>query len=128
LGDLVDALPAEEGDGDAGSVGKRGKALREQANVNVNVIQRKSMKSRPGAMKRREKVDRGERERFARNLGEMAGKGTRRTSGACRADEGEKGDQSRIVASQSTGDRWAALRGFIAQTMEVRPEMRESKG
>jgi Ribosome biogenesis protein SLX9 len=76
------------------------------------------MKSRPGAMKRREKVDSGERERFAKNLAEMSGKKT----------EGKRQDSAKLEDGRQAYDRWAALRGFIAQTMEQRPEWKELKG
>ncbi|KAF7513981.1 hypothetical protein GJ744_006595 [Endocarpon pusillum] len=114
LGSLADALP---GDGraapdPAGGETSRGAALREQANVNI--IHHKSMKSRPGALKRREKVDKGERERFAKNLAQMNGKKTNGT------EEDTAGPES----GNPVNNRWAALRGFIAQTMEQKPEMR----
>jgi hypothetical protein len=119
LESLVDALP-DNGDPatgatETGNRRSRGAALREQANVSI--IQRKSMKSRPGALKRREKVDQGERERFAKNLAEMNGK---------RVDPGE----SSITPAdgQQAHNRWAALREFISQTMERKPEMKELKG
>ncbi len=114
LESLADALPEDEDEapGPAGGKTSRGAALRKQANVNI--IHRKSMKSRPGALKRREKVDKGERERFAKNLAEMSGKKTNRM-----------GEDAAVAGSGYQADnRWAALRGFIAQTMEQKPEMR----
>lgn len=79
----------------------------------VNVIKRKSLKSRPGAMKRREKVDASERDRFAKNMAQMMA--------PIQTSNGDK------VVSQSTvpttSDRLAALRGFISQTLETRPEV-----
>lgn len=92
--------------------------MREQANVTL--INRKSMKSRPGALKRREKVDQAERERFARNLAEMGGKRVERA-------ETEDGGEAVKKQQQQPHNRWAALRGFIAQTMEKKPELNESK-
>lgn len=70
----------------------------------VNIIKRKSMKSRPGAMKRREKVDKVERERFAKNVAQMAS-----------AQDGG-------TTPAPYTERWKALRGFISQTMERKPE------
>jgi Ribosome biogenesis protein SLX9 len=117
LGALADALPDADGNeaGARGAGAGRGAALREQANVNV--IHRKSIKSRPGALKRRQKIDNGERERFARNLAEMSGKKT--------SEVGEP--TGKEESGQQGHDRWTALRGFISQTMERRPEMSESK-
>jgi len=118
LESLADALPDNDDPISAateqGGRSGRGAALREQANVSI--IHRKSIKSRPGALKRREKVDQGERERFAKNLAEMRGK---------KANPGE----SSITPNdgQQTHSRWAALRNFISQTMERKPELKESK-
>ena len=97
----------------------RGTVLREQANVSL--IRRKSMKSRPGALKRREKVDKVERERFSKNLAELTGKGVAEGNGI---SEDMNGDlQNRKQAHNS----WSALRGFIAQTLEQRPEVTQKK-
>ncbi|KAF2127974.1 hypothetical protein P153DRAFT_397861 [Dothidotthia symphoricarpi CBS 119687] len=62
-------------------------------------IQRKSLKSRPGAMKRKEKLEREERERFNKNLAQLAGSG-----------------------GAAVQDRWAALKSHVQNTMEVKPE------
>jgi hypothetical protein len=71
-------------------------------------IRHKSLKSRPGAMKRREKLDKMERERFGRNMAQLAA-GSAQVSG----EEAQKA---------ATANRWAALRGFISQTLEQKPE------
>jgi len=63
-------------------------------------IQRKSLRSRPGAMKRKEKLEKVEKERFNQNLVQLA-------SG------------SRTGAIQ---DRWAALKNHVQSTIEVKPE------
>lgn len=93
--------------------------MREQANFS-NLIHRRSMKSRPGALKRREKIDKGERERFARNLAEMSGKRTEFATG-------EGGVSVNVENGSHVHDRWTALRGFIARTMEQRPELGDLK-
>lgn len=67
-------------------------------------IGRKSMKSRPGAMKRKEKVVKTECERFGKNLAIMQ-------AGNVAGGDAGKGPSS-----------WAALRGFIAGTMEQKEE------
>jgi hypothetical protein len=67
----------------------------------VNIIKRKSLKSRPGALKRREKLDKGERDRFTKNMAQLA------------TTTSQAGDPS---------NKWAALRGFISQTLEKRPD------
>src|SRR5579862_8675937 len=68
------------------------------------LLRKKSLKSRPGALKRKAKVERGERERFNRNLVQMAGVA------------GESGADAAPPATTST--RWAALRGFVSVTLE----------
>lgn len=117
LESLADALP-EDGDPattENQAAGSKATILKEQANITL--IHRRSMKSRPGALKRKEKLDRGERERFAKNLAEMSGKMTEAT-----------GDNSgKLEIASRVHGCWAALRGFIGQTMEQRPEMRELK-
>lgn len=60
-------------------------------------IQRKSLKSRPGAMKRKEKVERMERERFQKNLVQMSG-------------------------ASAVEDRWRALKEHVRSTVEVKAE------
>ncbi len=72
-------------------------------------IRHKSMKSRPGATKRKEKLEKLERERFGKNMAQMAG------------PAGE--DRTVTMDTQSsTSSRWASLRGFISQTMEQKDE------
>jgi hypothetical protein len=67
------------------------------------------MKSKPGALKRKQKLDNEERARFARNLAQLSGGAD---AGSSRAEQG---------AIQS--NRWAALRGFIGQTLERRADV-----
>lgn len=61
-----------------------------------------------------------ERERFARNLAEMsAGSASQNaTADGGMIVEGREGDG----AKSGSAERWAAIRGFISQTMERRPE------
>ncbi|KAI9814816.1 MAG: hypothetical protein M1827_003082 [Pycnora praestabilis] len=73
-------------------------------------IRQKSLKSRPGAMKRKEKLEMIERERFDKNMAQMAP--TRATVG------------STTGGVTSTSERWTALRAFISQTMEQKTEFR----
>ena len=97
LEDLATALPDED------EVGQKvGLTARDQ----VNIIKRKSMKSRPGALKRREKLDKGERDRFSMNMAQMA------TTNSQEDD---------------TTKKWAALRGFISQTLEKRQDTKKTK-
>lgn len=78
-------------------------------------IKHKSLKSRPGAGRRKEKLVADERERFAKNLALMAaGSGT--VSAGATPDVDMAGDRK----EKGSADRWAAIRGFISQTMETR--------
>lgn len=107
---LADALPDDDDDDKTNSNSATGGRPEDQ----VNIIRRKSMKSRPGAMKRREKVDNSERDRFAKNLAQLA----------AAKPVAKAGDDKAVP---STSERWAALRGFISQTLETKPELKTMK-
>ncbi|KAK4454558.1 ribosome biogenesis protein SLX9-domain-containing protein [Podospora aff. communis PSN243] len=85
-------------------------------------VRHKSLKSRPGALKRKEKVVKGEMERFGRSLAQLAMvKGETPAVVAEEKEEGmemEKGEEGKKTV---TANRWAALRGFISSTMEQNP-------
>ncbi|OCT46783.1 hypothetical protein CLCR_02107 [Cladophialophora carrionii] len=123
---LADALPHSEETGDDLTETKIATAG-ERPQDQVNIIKRKSIKSRPGAMKRRENVDRGERDRFAKNMAQLA----TASSGSAAVGKGDMEDDgnasSKPVAIPSTSERWAALRGFISQTLETKPELQALK-
>ncbi|KAL9116733.1 MAG: hypothetical protein Q9187_006739 [Circinaria calcarea] len=97
LESLVDALPViDEAEGDETVVGE------------VRVRHR-SLKSRPGAMKKKEKLEKMEKERFSRNMAQMA---LGEVSGSNVADAGI------ASTSQENSKRWAALRSHIQQSMD----------
>lgn len=91
----------------------------------------RSLKSRPGALKKREKVVKGEMERFGRSLAQLAAVGAAAGDGGMEGmDTGERTNGQEQDAemrmgvsesSSSTSNRWAALRGFISATMEQNP-------
>jgi hypothetical protein len=85
----------------------------EEKTVGDAKIKHRSLKSRLGATKRRVKVERMERERFGRNMAQL-------TAGSV-APPVVRGDGAATPAS-GTARRWAALRGFISQTLEQKPE------
>ncbi|KAJ5542247.1 hypothetical protein N7535_004669 [Penicillium sp. DV-2018c] len=97
LESLADALPDAENSNDAAS--------------QVNVIRQKTLKHKPGALKRREKLERLERDRFNKNLIDMS------TITAAPVADDAKGNKE----SNPTAGRWSALRNFISQTMEQQP-------
>jgi hypothetical protein len=99
--------------------GADGKGIEER--VKEGKIRLRGLKSRPGAMKKREKLERSERERFARNMAQLA-------AGVAKEDkeemqvEGQENGEGRGEQKSATANRWAALRGFIEQTMEQKEE------
>ena len=103
LESLADALPEAEESNDAAS--------------QVNVIKQKTLRHKPGSLKRREKMERLERDRFNKNLTEMS-----KITSAPAANNGEASTES----NPTTG-RWSALRNFISQTMEQQPVFKTNK-
>ncbi|KAL4929218.1 FAM207/SLX9 family protein [Aspergillus undulatus] len=81
----------------------------------LNIIKQKTLKHRPGAMKRKEKLERSERDRFAKNMAQMSSIPAAATP------------SSESAATESVSNRWAALRGFISQTMEHQPAFKTNK-
>lgn len=124
LGEIGDTLSTGNG-----AIGGRGRG-------NEGKIEMKSAKSRPGAMKKKEKSDRLERERFGKNMAVLIGVGAQAQTqtkpleqvvGGMDIDAAggmEKGKKD--VSASGTASRWAALRGFIEQTMEQKEEFRKS--
>jgi LAS superfamily LD-carboxypeptidase LdcB len=103
LESLADALPDAEGSSDAAS--------------QVNVIKQKTLQHKPGALKRREKLERLERDRFNKNMTDMS-----TITAAPVADNGKDN-----TGSNPTAGRWSALRNFISQTMEQQPVFKADK-
>ena len=94
LESLADALP------DA----LEGREEKQRAEGEDARIRHRSLGSRPGRAKRREKEVKGEKERFERNMARMLG------------GVGQK------EGNLQSGERWKALRGFIELTMERRED------
>lgn len=111
LDSLADALPETYDD-------SRQTAAGSKPSDQVNVISRKSIKSRPGALKRRERIDKNERDRFNKNMAQLA-------TSVVKSDTQDKTNDG--TASTPSSNRWAALRGFINQTLEKKPELVHDK-
>lgn len=92
LESLADALPGLDKEGVNGAI--------EVGQAKIQRKALKSMKSRPGAMKRKEKLEKMEMDRFNKNLVQLA-------------------NNSQGNAVQ---DRWAALKSHVQNNMEVKPE------
>ena len=109
---LADALPDLQDIGDLGQGGSESGKIRQ-----------KSMKSRPGATKRREKLEKMERERFGKNMAQLAARSAQENTNSATSSMQVEGAPPQ---SSSTSSRWAALRGFITQTMEQKEEFKKS--
>lgn len=123
LDSLKKALPDLPDDGDLQEL-KEGK------------MRLKSLRNRPGALKRKEKLVQSEVERFQGSLARLNAIGVTTQgaapqahgggSGEARPETDEAGPQGQQHAN-ATGGRWAALRGFISATMEQNPAFAEQK-
>ncbi|KAL0264445.1 hypothetical protein SLS55_000395 [Diplodia seriata] len=113
LESLADALPDAGDDDGAEADGEDGTVEVGQAK-----IKHKSLKSRPGALKRKQKLERMEQERFEKNLALMS-------TGASQAPQGKSQDDMDMGNGPSTAptsNRWSALRNFIESTMEKKKD------
>lgn len=88
----------------------------------ANIIKHKTLKHRPGAMKRKEKMEKLERDRFIKNMAQMTA-----IEQATPQVQPQSESQATDTASSSTSNRWAALRGFISQTMDRQPVFKNAK-
>ena len=79
-------------------------------------IRHRSLKSRPGAMKRKEKIEHLERDRFAKNMAQMARLGAGPSVVASAEATNDKDVVPKVEAINTK--KWAALRDFIASTMK----------
>ncbi|MCJ1474643.1 hypothetical protein MMC13_003303 [Lambiella insularis] len=103
LESLVDALPDPD---------EKGKSTGETV-IGDARIRHRSLKSKPGAMKQRAKLEKLEMNRFSQNMAQMAhvtGDGDNRSTT----------DDVIQTGQDATGGsgRWAALRGFIQSTLD----------
>jgi len=128
-----EGLSDEDGDGAAmeGVQGLRKSKRRRRvpAAAGEGKMAMKSLRHRPGAMKRKRRMEQGEMERFGRNLAQMVGREEAQqtvSAGISNAGQrdrksGESEESNRRgegVGGTSQADRWAALRRFIGGTME----------
>jgi hypothetical protein len=95
-----------------GALGELSKMVRvKKAKAADGKMKLKTLKSRPGALKRKQKMELTEKERFGKNLASMS---VPTPAAATAADAGV------------TTNRWAALRGFIGHTLEQNPEFKKA--
>jgi hypothetical protein len=86
------------------------------------------LKSRKGALKKKEKLVKSEVERFQGSLAQLNAIGAAKQTPVQdmdveRQEQLGTGDhqQKDVPTQNSTGSRWAVLRGFISATMEQNP-------
>lgn len=87
-------------------------------------MEMKSLKHKPGAMKRKRVLEGREMERFGKNLAQLVGsvqRGADFKAGAAGTADVKKGDSAVTQGQSAQADRWAALRGFIGGSMEQNP-------
>jgi len=121
LGDALDDITNE--------LAEKGEGMMDAEQAAQGKVRHKSLKSRPGALKRKEKVAKGEMERFRKSLAQLAMvPQVEKVEGAEGKDADVKGMEVEKVEGASeqpapavTSNRWAALRGFISSTMEQNP-------
>lgn len=100
LGGLGEALAEVEGEWEGVSDDEE-----KEGGKGSGKMKMKSLKTRPGAMKRKARMEGMEVERFGRNLAQMMGSNTQPVREGDAGGDGQK-------------DRWTALRAFIGSTME----------
>ncbi|KAL2167807.1 hypothetical protein VTG60DRAFT_819 [Thermothelomyces hinnuleus] len=135
LGDALDDIQAEIDEKEADG------STMDAEQARQGKVRHKSLKTRPGALKRKEKLVKGEIERFRKNLAQLANISAAASATSAQAPapapapaseaaagqekmDTEQGKEQRAeTAAQptSTSSRWAALRGFISSTMEQNP-------
>ncbi|KAK0391445.1 hypothetical protein NLU13_0946 [Sarocladium strictum] len=111
LGSLADALPDLE-DESMGGREERGK------------VRHRSLKSKKGAMKKKERVVKGEMQRFGASMAKLTGMEEAAAAPPAtteKMDTTAQGDKGEAQLAKGTANRWAALRGYISSTMEQNP-------
>lgn len=102
-------------------------------------VRHRSLKSKPGALKKKERVVRGEMERFGMSLAQLSSVAESRaaptpptpmTAPAVTTTTGTEETMDGVEAApppSAAANRFAALRGFIAATMEQNPAFAAQK-
>ena len=126
LGDALDDITTEMAEARASG------AVMDEEQAAQGKIRHKSLKSRPGALKKKEKVVKGEMDRFGKSLAQLAtvtaatpvAAVQQQQAGGDKMDTTETGAAAQATPpppTTATSNRWAALRGFISATMEQNP-------
>lgn len=102
LESLADALPELE----SGMGGEE---------ILAGKIKHKSLRSKKGALKRKEQVVKGEMERFGVSMAKLS------ETSAQAANSAATETTSATAGGSASSSRWAALRGYISATMDQNP-------
>lgn len=132
IGDLRDALPDVDGEDDEWegfedeemTEGGLPKKRRRRAGDGQGKMVMRSLKHRPGAMKRKHQLHQREVERFGRNLAQLAGNARPDEAGSVVVEPGGGVPAAAVDGGGKDGGqggKWAALRNFISMTMERDP-------
>ncbi|KUJ22685.1 uncharacterized protein LY89DRAFT_664483 [Mollisia scopiformis] len=84
-------------------------------------IKMKSLRSKPGALKRKEKLERVERERFGKNMAQIMGVKEQVPDAVPAAVMEVEGDAATAPVQNATSNRFAALRAWVNTNMEKNP-------
>jgi len=90
-------------------------------------LESKSLSHGKGFMKRRDKVEKGERERFGKNLGVIMGSVTAPSTTSVSAESGKDNGGRADKPASATAGRFAAIRAWVNENME-KHEGFEKKG
>lgn len=94
-------------------------------------VRHKSLRSAPGALRKKDRLVRVEMDRFGRSLAQLSSvreqpvAQPRQTEMDVELKDGEEENRAPV---QSTANRFAALRGFISATMEQNPAFSRQNG
>ncbi|KAL1868914.1 hypothetical protein Daus18300_005750 [Diaporthe australafricana] len=94
-------------------------------------VRHKSLKSAPGALRKKDRLVRGEMDRFGRSLAQLSSVREQPVVPAQQTEmdvELKDGEEENRAPVQSTANRFAALRGFISATMEQNPAFSRQNG
>lgn len=117
---LADALPSLQEEAEAAADDGGGGEVRHK-------VRHQSIKSKPGALKRKEMVVKGEMERFGASMARLSSAAPSISAPSPR-DEAQDGHlHNHAPRPLPVADRWAALRGYISATMGQAPACAGSK-
>lgn len=111
----------EQGEGMAVDGQRKRRKRTKKAAAAEGKMEMKSLKHKPGAMKRKHAIEERERDRFGKNLAQLVGtvkKGSDFKAGGVGSSDASKGTSGVTAGNSGQADRWAALRNFIGGSME----------